>query len=175
MVVSHIQSALDFARLQKSTTKKTTGEKNNSINNKYLQVSSDPALNIKNQPIKLVYQAAVNKLNEHLEPFFGPEALKAGLAQGLDVSPEATAQRIVSMATGYYSAFESQHAEQSDLAVLDKFMQTIGNGIEQGFSEAKQILHGLSVLQGDIASNVDQTYVLVQQGLALFKSQQDEA
>ncbi|WP_292746763.1 DUF5610 domain-containing protein, partial [Methylophaga sp. UBA3191] len=38
----------------------------------------------------------------------------------------------------------------------------------QGFKEARDILGGLKVLEGDIAGNIDKTYDLVQQGLQSF-------
>ncbi|MBT5370276.1 MAG: DUF5610 domain-containing protein, partial [Gammaproteobacteria bacterium] len=44
----------------------------------------------------------------------------------------------------------------------------IGGGIDQGFAEAREILDGLSVLEGDIATNIDATYDLVQEGLQAF-------
>ncbi|WP_413700357.1 DUF5610 domain-containing protein [Psychromonas sp. KJ10-10] len=51
---------------------------------------------------------------------------------------------------------------------LSKFIEVIGGGIEQGFSEAKEVLTGLNVLEGDVASNIEKTYELVQQGLTNF-------
>lgn len=48
-------------------------------------------------------------------------------------------------------------------------MDIIGGAIDQGFDEAKEILTNLEVLKGDIASGVEQTYALVQEGLLAFK------
>ena len=42
--------------------------------------------------------------------------------------------------------------------------------IDDGFGQAKEILSGLKVLQGDIAAGVENTYELIQSGLAKFKS-----
>ena len=39
----------------------------------------------------------------------------------------------------------------------------------RGFKDAKGILEGLSVLEGDIETNIDSTYDLVQEGLNSFK------
>ncbi len=44
----------------------------------------------------------------------------------------------------------------------------IRGGIEKGFAEAREILGGLNVLDGDIASNIDKTYDLVQKKLNDF-------
>jgi hypothetical protein len=51
---------------------------------------------------------------------------------------------------------------------LNDFIELIGGGIDKGFAEARQILDGLKVLEGDIASNIDKTYELVQVGLKAF-------
>lgn len=52
---------------------------------------------------------------------------------------------------------------------LSSFMDIIGGAIDQGFDEAKDILSGLKVLEGDIAAGVDKTYALVQEGLQAFR------
>ncbi len=49
-------------------------------------------------------------------------------------------------------------------------MKTIRSGFEQGFKEASDILQGLNVLQGDIASGIQKTYELVQKGYADFEA-----
>ena len=58
-------------------------------------------------------------------------------------------------------------------------MDTISGGMEKGFKEARDILGGLKVLNGDIAGNIDKTYELVQKGYADFiaahSSKKDDA
>ena len=51
---------------------------------------------------------------------------------------------------------------------MNQFVDVISGGIDQGFAEAREILDGLKVLNGDIASNIDATYELVQDKLAAF-------
>lgn len=51
---------------------------------------------------------------------------------------------------------------------LNDFTKLIGGGIDKGFAEARQVLDGLKVLEGDIASNIDKTYEFVQSGLKSF-------
>ncbi|GAB3247964.1 DUF5610 domain-containing protein [Chitinimonas naiadis] len=86
----------------------------------------------------------------------------------IDVSPEATAKRILDMSTGFLELFKKQHPGEDEATVLKNFMDTIGSGIEQGFKEARGILDGLGVLKGDIAGNIDKTWDLVQSGLKDF-------
>jgi hypothetical protein len=47
-------------------------------------------------------------------------------------------------------------------------MNTIQKGVEQGFKEARGILEGFKVLNGDLSANIDKTYDLIQQGFADF-------
>ncbi len=135
-------------------------------------VGSDQAsLEVKERPLELVYRAAIEKLNEALESELGPNAIQTASDSGMDFTPEATAERIVSLSTGFYEAFKARHLDEDEAAVFQKFMETIGSGIKQGFEEAKEILDGLGVLEGDIKGDVDTTYELVLEGLKRFEQQ----
>lgn len=85
-----------------------------------------------------------------------------------DNSPEATAQRIVSLSTGGFARFMGANPDLDKQAALQAFMEEIKNGIEQGFKESRDILDNLEYLEGDIASNINKTYDLVQNGLEEF-------
>lgn len=139
-----------------------TAQLNSSIVQSSLQLSAG------NEPLALVLKSAITGINERLAPEFGENAIQNAASQ--DNSPEGTAGRIVSLSTAFFQAFKEKNPELSDDAAAQKFLDTIKGGIEQGFKEAKEILQGLNVLQGDIASNIDKTYELVQQGLAKFAS-----
>lgn len=122
-------------------------------------------------PMDLLYKTAIEEINKQLEPVFGNNAAQSAYDSGLDVSPEATAQRIVQGVTGFYQAFKEENSELTNEQSLDKFVSIINSGLEQGFAEAKEILDSLSVLEGEIESNINSTYNLVQQGLSQFKEQ----
>jgi len=130
--------------------------------------TSDVTISAANKPLELLYKSAIDSLNEALEPEFGTEAIQNAANSGMDFSPEAVADRIVSFATGFFGAYAGRHGDESQNEQLDGFMDLIGGAIEQGFAEAREILEGLSVLQGDIATNVDKTYDLIQQKLSDF-------
>ena len=125
-------------------------------------------IGVTDDPLSLVLSSAIDKLNEILTPEFGENSIQKSLDTGLDVSPEATAERIVSLSTAFYEAFKAQHPGEDESEVLTNFIETISSGIERGFGEARDILEGLDVLEGDIASNIDQTFELVQEKLAAF-------
>jgi hypothetical protein len=121
-----------------------------------------------NSPQSLVLKTALEGINDALKGTLGDNAIQTAVDSGLDVSPDATAERIVSLSTAFFSAYQQQHPELSEQDALTKFTALIGGGIDQGFSEARDILSGLSVLNGDVASNIDNTYDLVQEKLAAF-------
>jgi hypothetical protein len=144
----------------------------------------DISISVDQQPLTLAYQAAIDQINEAVEPYLGEQAIQRGYNSGLDVSPEATADRIVGLSTSLFHLFKDQHPDmgQEPSAVLHKepsaalhresvvtkFIEVLKSGVEQGFGEAREILDGLGVLEGEIASNIDKTFDLVMEGLDAF-------
>ncbi len=116
-----------------------------------------------NKSQQLLYRSAIDKINELLAPDFGPDALQATAAKQ-DNSAEATAERILSLSLGFYDSYAQQHPEMSEEERATSFVELVRGGFEQGFNEAKDILNGLKVLGGDIASGIQQTFELVQKG-----------
>jgi hypothetical protein len=122
-------------------------------------------------PMQLLYRTAIEEINKQLEPVLGENSVQSAYESELDVSPEATAKRIVQGATAFYEAFKSQNSQLNEEESLNEFLNVISAGIDTGFDDAKNILESLSVLEGDIATNIDRTYDFVQQGLSSFKEQ----
>ncbi len=123
---------------------------------------------IASSPQALVLKTALEGINDVLQASLGDNAIQSAYDAGLDVSPEATATRIVSLSTNFFSQYQEQHPELDQEEAVAAFVDIIRGGIEKGFSEARDILSSLSVLEGDIANNVDETYGLVQEKLAEF-------
>jgi hypothetical protein len=144
------------------TAAKARGQLNVSIVQASLTVSIDAG----NEPLALLYKSAITSINEELQADFGENAIQNAVGQ--DNSPEGTAGRIVSLATAFYDAYRQQKGGDDNEATRSAFIETIRAGVERGFKEARGILEGLKVLQGDIAANIDKTYELVQQGLDAF-------
>jgi len=147
-----------------SSTEVTKHAYNRSI----LAASSEVALSSGNQALSLLYKSAIENLNQVLAPEFGDNAIQSAYDSGLDVSPQATADRIVSLSTAFFDKYRESNPDKDLETALKDFTAIIGGGIEKGFAEARQVLEGLKVLDGDIASNIDQTYDLVQAGLKAF-------
>ena len=95
----------------------------------------------------------------------GPEAF---FDSSVDVSPEATADRIVGFALGLKGVYSRQNSDLSQEEMMAGFEKEIRRGISDGFSNARGILGDLSMLEGDVQTNVDATWDLVQQKLDDF-------
>ncbi|ACA85285.1 DUF5610 domain-containing protein [Shewanella woodyi] len=145
------------------------------MNSAIISAQQEVSLSSSNEPLVLLYRAAIEAINEELAPSMGENALQTAYDNGVDTSPEATADRIVSFATNFFSLYQEQNSNMSFDEQLTSFMEIIGGAIDQGFDEAKDILNGLQVLEGDIADGVDQTYSLVQDGLLAFKESFNDA
>jgi hypothetical protein len=146
------------------------GEVRAQFNVSIMKASIEVSIQSKNEPLALLLKSAISGINEALAPEFGDHAIEAAAASNLDTSPEATAGRIVALSTGFFEAFKQHHLGEEEADILKTFMETIRQGFEQGFKEAREILEGLGVLDGDIASAIDQTYQLVLKGYADFEA-----
>ena len=127
------------------------------------------------QPLSLLLKTALQGINEALKEGGVESSVEDAYESGIDFSPEATAERIVSFSTQLLGAYREQHPEMDAEESLASFVDIIGGGIEQGFSEAKDILGNLNILEGDISNNIDKTYELVQKGLQSFVDSFSEA
>lgn len=136
------------------------------LNASIVQASLSVSISSSNEPLSVLLKTALTGINEALKDDLGDNAIQNAVSQ--DNSPEGTAGRIVSLSTAFYDAFKKQHTGEDEGDVLKQFIDTLKKGVDQGFQEARGVLQGLNVLNGDVASNVDKTYELVQKGYADF-------
>ncbi|SNY45102.1 hypothetical protein SAMN06297280_0835 [Arsukibacterium tuosuense] len=134
-----------------------------------LKANERVSLSSNNDSLSLLYKTALEGINAELEPVFGENAAQKIYDSGIDTSPEATAERIVAFATSFYSRYKELNPDRSEQEQLDSFLEVIGGGIEKGFADAKDILKGLKVYEGEVAEGVDQTYAKVMAGLDNFR------
>ncbi|MBP0600758.1 DUF5610 domain-containing protein [Herbaspirillum sp. LeCh32-8] len=154
-----------IAEAQKANLLTTAGSKAQ-LNVSILQASLEVSINSQNDPLALVYKSAIENINDVLRPELGDNAIQNAMSQ--DNSPEGTAGRIVSFVTNLFELYKQGNVDKDDATNADEYMAKIMKGVDQGFKEARGILDSLNVLNGDIASNIDKTYDLVQKGLADF-------
>ncbi|WNO60214.1 DUF5610 domain-containing protein [Rheinheimera sp. MMS21-TC3] len=134
-----------------------------------MRAAEKVSLSSNNDSLSLLYKTALEGINAELEPILGPNAAQKIYDSGIDTSPEATAERIVGFATAFYGKYKEQNPGKSEEENLDNFLKVIGGGIEKGFADAKDILKGLQVYEGEVESGVDKTYGLVMKGLSSFR------
>lgn len=132
------------------------------LNVQILEASAKVSVRAGDESQALLFRAAIDRINEVLAPEFGPDAIQGRAAE--DNSPEATADRILSLSTGFYEAYAAQRAGDDPEQVARDFVGLIRGGFERGYGEATEILSGLKVFGGDIESGIMKTYELVQKG-----------
>ncbi|OHC19806.1 MAG: hypothetical protein A3J71_07880 [Pseudomonadales bacterium RIFCSPHIGHO2_02_FULL_60_43] len=99
-----------------------------------------------------------NRLAERLG--LEPGAL-AGKAN--DYTPEKVAGRILGFIE---QRLQSEQAAGADPSKLKGLLEQARSGVEKGFAEARKILDGMGVLQGKVASDIDDTYQKIQDGFS---------
>jgi len=132
------------------------------------QAADQTGFSVKNNPPELILQAAMEKINEMFAPHLGDGAVESAVASGQDMSPEATAERILSFATRIIGRAEADQADLSpdEQSSREQLFNNIQTGVERGFEQARGILEGLQTLNGETKETVDATYAHVQSGLS---------
>ncbi|WP_426356874.1 DUF5610 domain-containing protein [Pseudocolwellia sp. HL-MZ19] len=118
--------------------------------------------------MSLLFRTAIEEINKHMPTGSKESTIEKAYENNIDVSPQATAKRIISGATAFFNAYKEQNSELTETEALNQFMGVIRSGIDTGFGEARNILDGLSVLEDELASEIDATYDFVQTGLNEF-------
>jgi len=110
----------------------------------------------------IAQNALANRLAERL-------GLEPGALNGKreDFTPEKVAGRVLGFIEGH---LRSKAAEGADTAELQSLLAQAREGVEKGFAEARKILDGLGVLNGQVAADIDDSYQRIQDGLGELDS-----
>lgn len=185
----NIQPAANTSTTKTTNTDKTTTEatkdkpsaselsqaNRQELNQTILQNQLEISLKSDNKSMTLLYKTITASIEKRLAGdetvTTAPEKSTASnpYGQDQDTSPQATADRIVAFATNFYANYRERNQDLSEEEAMNDFMAKIGGGIDQGFADAKDILKGLQQLEGKVASDIDETYELIQQGLQSFR------
>lgn len=107
----------------------------------------------------------VEKLNELLKgrlPEGGIEALKPE-----DVTPEATADRIVSQIASLFEPFAKQNPDLDPEELISRFISLAREGVDSGYGEAFDILENLGAFKVDgVQQGIEQTKILLEDKLS---------
>jgi len=123
--------------------------------------------------LAFVFKAAVQNINEALEPSLGPNAIQATFDSGAEPTPESTASSIASAATSLFGGFQDSNPELSPEEALSEFTAILRSGIEQGFNEARTVLDNLNGLTEDVSAKIDSTQEKLQALIDEFEASTD--
>lgn len=122
--------------------------------------------------LSITAKQIVDKLNE---------LLKGSLPDGLqslkpeEVTPEATADRVVTGITSLFTAFAKQNPDLTAEELVEQFINQAKSGVEQGYGEAKQILGDLGAFEFDgVEDGIAETKELILTKLDKFAEQKLE-
>lgn len=154
-------------QVEKSVYEQRREERNTMI----LEANYSVSLQSKDNPSSTLFKRAIDAINKELEPTLGKNAVQKAFDSGIDFSPEATAERIVSFATSFFPLYQQNHQDEGNSLEqqLDDFIDLVGGGVDKGFGEAKDILTGLDVFNGEVEENANKTYDLIYEGFDTFK------
>ena len=89
-------------------------------------------------------------------------AKQLGALDPADYTPEKVADRILGFIR---NGIAQARAGGADAARLQRMMEQAEKGVQQGIDQARDILDGLGVLNGQVAEGVDRTEALLREGL----------
>ena len=120
------------------------------------------------QAMNIVMERALDKLRGVV----GDARAQLGLPEDavLDTSPEATANRIADFALGAFGVWQKNHGDLVEEDAREQFASFIGGAIQQGIQEARGILSALNALNGEVDTNINTTWDIIQQRLSEFVS-----
>lgn len=143
-----------------------------------LEASNDAAdvslsLGDKYKSLSISAQKIIAQLNEILQGKL-PEGIESLSPE--DVTPERTADTIVTGITAMYSNYVKSNPELSPEEALTRFMAAARSGVSQGYDSATGTLESLGAFEFDgVKAGVEQTRELIEKKLQEFESTQRKA
>ncbi len=170
--ISSVQSSYNVFYESTKTTSTSVAQKNTSALTDTLDLGQSGPLSTE-QAISIVTERSMNKLLAVVSD----ARTQLGLSENdpLDVSPEATANRIADFALNFFDKYMEQHPEVSGDDSKKQFADFIGGAIGQGIEEARGILGALSALNSDVDNHINSIADLIQKRLDDFVSGTSQA
>lgn len=118
------------------------------------------------QAMNIVLERAMEKLRGVVHQ----ARAELGIPEGkeLDTSPEATANRIVEFALGFFDNYAKRHNLNDDEEGRAAYVEFISKAVYKGVDEARGILNALNALNPNVSGNIDKTVDLINQGFDRF-------
>lgn len=161
-----------------ATASDMSAENKQQLNRTILESQLSLSMKTDNKSMSLLYRSLTDAIQDRMAKDTEAANSSDGIEQKYqddDTSPKATAERIVAFATRFFETYQKNNPELQGEAALDGFLTLMGGAIDKGFTDARNILDGMQQLQGKVATDIDETYSLIQQGLQDFRKRQLEA
>jgi hypothetical protein len=111
------------------------------------------------------YESPQQILNQKILAALNNEITASGGTKIEDLNPaDYTPDNVAKTILDFIKLGLSQVPE-GDTQAREDLLNQARSGVEKGFSDARDILSGLGVLEGTIAEDIDQTYEMIMQGL----------
>lgn len=130
--------------------------------------TNDASINSLFKGLSVTANEIVNKLNELLKSKLpnGIQSLKPE-----EVTPEATADKIVTGVTGLFDTYAQQHPDLKGEELLNSFMKEVHSGVKKGYDDAYSTLDDLGAFQFDgVKDGVQKTMDLIEKKLQAFEA-----
>lgn len=155
-----------------------SAENKQQLNRSILESQLSLSMKTDNKSMSLLYRNLTDAIKDRMAEDTEAANASDGVEQKYqdeDNSPKATAERIVAFATRFFEHYQKNHPELEGEEALDGFLTLMGGAIDKGFADARNMLDGMQQLQGKVATDIDDTYSLIQQGLQDYRKRQLEA
>lgn len=111
----------------------------------------------------------VDKINEQLKISL-PEGVQSLKPE--DVTPEKTADRIVSGVTALFDIYAKQKSNLSGDELVDSFISEVQRGVGEGYSDAFKFLEGIGAFKVEgVQAGIEKTRSLIDEKLSAFATQ----
>jgi hypothetical protein len=121
------------------------------------------------EALSLTGREIVDKINEQLKLTL-PEGVQSLKPE--DVTPDATADRIVKGVTAFFEIYAKQKKNLSGDELVDSFISEVQRGVSSGYDDAFKFLEGIGAFKVDgVQDGVEKTRSLIDEKLAAFAAQ----
>ncbi|MCM1512054.1 MAG: DUF5610 domain-containing protein [Oxalobacter formigenes] len=149
--------------------KPTAASLRSSFNAQIIEASLKVSIQVGDNPQGLLFRTSLESIYESIGGFksnINPDYKMPSMndANNPYATPEGTANVILSFSLGLYAQYSQSHQGEDEAEMATNFIELIRGGFEKGYGEAVDILESLSVFNGDIKTDIEKTWELVQKG-----------
>lgn len=153
----------------KEQQKPTESSMRASLNAQIIEASLKVSIQVGDNPQGLLFRTSLESIYESIGGFksnINPDYKMPSMndANNPYATPEGTANVILSFSLGLYAQYSQSHQGEDEAQTATNFIELVRGGFEKGYGEAVDILKALSVFDGNIKSDIEKTWELVQKG-----------